>query len=342
MPYFGDKLLKWHESVDRDLPWKKTKDPYRIWLSEIILQQTRVDQGLPYYLKFVELFPTVFDLAKADEDEVLLAWQGLGYYSRARNLQYSAKQIAHNHNGEFPSNYKDILGLKGVGPYTAAAIASFAFGLPYPVMDGNVVRVLSRYFGVYEAIDIASTRKTIEKLLDEVFLPQKAADFNQALMDFGALHCKPKLPKCDSCPFEPECKSLLDNMVHATPSKAKKLIKKKRHINYIWIQEENKVWIRKRGNTDIWKGLYDLPEIIYNAEDQKRSSLDLSSLKLVEKVRLEKHVLSHLNVFINIDVYEGRWDEGKNYNELKLVEFNNLNKFAFPIILRKFINEVTE
>jgi len=220
--FFTKELLKWSRKHPRDLPWKATKNPYFIWLSEIILQQTRVEQGTPYYLKFVEHYPTVIDLANAPEDEVLKLWEGLGYYSRARNLHAAAKYIHQELEGKFPNQHQDILALKGVGVYTAAAIASFAFDLPHAVVDGNVYRVLSRYFGISTPIDSTAGKKEFAKLAQELLDNDRAAAYNQAIMDFGATHCLPKNPKCGTCPLQSNCIAVAEKAISSYPLKEKK------------------------------------------------------------------------------------------------------------------------
>ncbi len=202
---FSNKLVSWYQNNKRDLPWRNTVDPYHIWLSEIILQQTRVLQGTPYYLSFLKAFPTIEDLANASEDKVLKMWQGLGYYSRARNLHFTAKDIVNNFGGEFPKDYKKVLKLRGVGVYTAAAITSFAFDMPYAVVDGNVIRVLSRVFGVSTTFDTSAGKKQFQLLAQELLIEKDAAIYNQAIMEFGAMQCKPKSPDCSSCPMQDFC-----------------------------------------------------------------------------------------------------------------------------------------
>ena len=230
---FGQKLTSWYLQNKRDLPWRKTKNPYKIWLSEVILQQTRVVQGLPYYENFVNSFPTVFDLAKADEQQVLKIWQGLGYYSRARNLHHTAQYISENLNGEFPKTYNELIKLKGIGSYTASAIASFCFDEKVAVLDGNVYRVLSRYFGVETDISSSKAKKEFQNLADEVLDKNRPALFNQAIMEFGALQCVPKNPNCEVCVLNDSCLALKDKKVAQLPVKVKKTKVKKRFLNYL-------------------------------------------------------------------------------------------------------------
>jgi len=256
---FTKKLLSWFEKNHRPMPWKGEKNPYLIWLSEIILQQTRVAQGLPYFEKFKAAYPTITDLANAPEDDVLKLWEGLGYYSRARNLHFTARDIRDNYEGVFPTAYEDILKLKGVGIYTAAAIASFAYDLPYAVLDGNVFRVLSRYFGIKEPIDTTTGKKLFIKLSQELLAKKKAADYNQAIMDFGATQCVPANPDCKVCPFNKACVARQKNLVSQLPIKSKKLKKRSRFFHFLIVNDGDQVWIRKRVEKDIWQGLYEFP-----------------------------------------------------------------------------------
>ena len=223
MDFFAKRLIKWYNFNKRELPWRSTSDPYKIWLSEIILQQTQVNQGLSYYLKFVEEFQTVKDLAKAPADKVMKLWQGLGYYSRARNLHEAAKNIVNEHKGEFPKAYEDIRALKGVGDYTAAAIASIAYNLPYAVVDGNVYRVLSRIFGIETPIDSTSGKKEFNELANELLTKKNPADYNQAIMEFGALYCRPKNPDCTNCIFNDKCEAYRLNKINLLPVKSKNM-----------------------------------------------------------------------------------------------------------------------
>lgn len=254
---FSLRLLEWYSEHGRDLPWRKTNDAYRIWVSEIILQQTRVVQGYEYYLRFVRRFPTVEALANAGEDEVMQQWQGLGYYSRARNLHAAAKQILEL--GHFPDSYDEIRKLKGVGNYTAAAIASFAFGLPHAVVDGNVYRVLSRYFGIETPIDSTRGKRLFAVLAQEMLVASEPSTYNQAIMDFGAVQCVPKSPQCISCPLAENCQAWLTNRVGELPVKEHETRVRDRYFCYIYIRYREKTLLQKRGAGDIWQGLYQVP-----------------------------------------------------------------------------------
>ena len=259
--FFRASLFEWFGQNHRPMPWKGERDPYKIWLSEIILQQTRVEQGLPYYQRFVSKYPDVHTLADAPEDEVLKLWEGLGYYSRARNLHAAAQVISRKMAGKFPDTFESIRALKGVGDYTAAAIASFAFDLPHAVLDGNVYRVLARYFGIETPIDTATAKKEFALLSQQLLDPARPGDFNQALMDFGATHCTPQQPKCANCPLESHCVAFQTNKVPGLPVKSKTLIKKDRFFIYLIVHYKGATFVRKRTGKDIWQNLWEFPMI---------------------------------------------------------------------------------
>lgn len=255
---FAQLLLRWHTADNtRSLPWKQEKDPYKIWLSEIILQQTRAEQGLPYYLRFIEKYPSVYELAAAPEDEVFRLWQGLGYYARCRNLLHTAREIVSRWGGEFPKTYEDLLSLKGVGAYTAAAIASFAYGLAHPVIDGNVYRVLARYFAEPVPVNTTEGKAVFTALAEQVFDPAHPAAYNQAIMDLGAVVCKPKQPLCTQCYLSAHCKAYISGQVDQFPIKLQKIKVKERHFFYWVFQHEGKVYIRQRLQKDVWQNLYE-------------------------------------------------------------------------------------
>lgn len=287
---FKNILIDWYEDHKRDLPWRHTTDPYKIWLSEIILQQTRVVQGMSYYNKFVNYYPTVSDLANASEDEVLTLWKGLGYYSRARNLHYSAKYIMEYHQGVFPKEYKDVLALKGVGKYTAAAICSFAYKLNYPVVDGNVLRVITRLYGITDAIDTPATVKQIYALSESLIDKNRPDQYNQAIMEFGAMQCKAKSPLCDVCPFADVCMAKADNTIDQIPYKAKKIKRKSRFFHFLIWKNKGKTIVQRREAKDIWQGLYQFPLLETNnakelgVSDICKVYLDLTS----QEIRIEK------------------------------------------------------
>ena len=259
--------MNWNlEHNQRSLPWKNEKDPYRIWLSEIILQQTRVEQGRAYYEKFIHEFPSIDALAAAPEKKVFKNWEGLGYYSRCRNLIDTAKKIANEYDGRFPSDYDSILSLKGVGSYTAAAIASFAFHLPYPVVDGNVQRILSRYFGITTGFDSANGKKIYYQLAGALLDKSQPAAFNQGIMDLGAIVCKPQNPKCSICPLNLHCMAFKHGWISALPVRKKKPEKKERWFLYFLIEtHDGQVYIRRRTEKDIWKNLYEFPLVEFQS-----------------------------------------------------------------------------
>ena len=259
---FTQTIINWYSEHKRDLPWRNTKNPYYIWLSEIILQQTQVKQGLPYYNAFVKTFPTIFDLANSSEQNVLKLWQGLGYYSRARNLHFTAKYIATELDGVFPKTYKDIIKLKGIGDYTASAIASIAFGEVTAVVDGNVYRVLSRFFGIETPINSTKGIKTFKSLATQLIDKKQPANFNQAIMEFGAQQCKPKNPYCIVCPLQNVCVAFNTNKTAELPVKLKKTKVRQRYFNYlVFINTEKKTLLEQRTSKGIWQNLYQFPLI---------------------------------------------------------------------------------
>ncbi len=340
---FSDILSQWYAINKRDLPWRSTVNPYYIWLSEIILQQTRVNQGLPYYLKFIDAFPAVADLANADEDLVLKLWQGLGYYSRARNLQFSAKLILSEFGGNFPDNHADILKLKGVGSYTAAAISSFSFGLPFAVLDGNVIRVLSRVFGIQTPFDTTAGKKQFQKLAQELLDKKNPAEYNQAIMEFGALQCVPKSPKCNDCPIVNDCIAFNTNTVSLLPVKSKKLKVKNRFLHFLVVNKNNEVLIGKR-NSGIWQGLYEFPFLEFDENLNEKSVLKSplwinffkDSVKQISSISEEYiHKLSHQKIhakFWEIDVNSFR------SSDFKIVKCNELQKYPVSSLIEKYLN----
>ncbi|MBS1643752.1 MAG: A/G-specific adenine glycosylase [Bacteroidetes bacterium] len=264
---FTQALLEWHQQAKlRTLPWKKVNDPYKIWLSEIILQQTRAEQGIPYYLKFIQQYPNIHALAAANDDEVFRLWQGLGYYTRCRNLLATARLIATELGGIFPNTYADIRALRGIGDYTAAAIASFAFGLPHAVLDGNVYRVLARYYADEHPIDTLQGKKHFQKLADEVLDKKNPATFNQAIMDLGASICSPRKPQCSLCPLSNTCNSKNSELLKILPLKSKKIVVQHRYFNFILLECRDKIWLERRETKDIWNGLYQ-PFLIETDKD---------------------------------------------------------------------------
>ncbi len=298
-------LIEWYQKNKRELPWRETTNPYLIWISEIILQQTRVAQGLDYYLRFINRFPDVKSLAKTDEDEVLTYWQGLGYYSRARNLHAAAKAIVENYQGIFPNKFEEILSLKGVGEYTASAIVSFAYNQSYAVVDGNVFRVLSRLFGVEQPIDTGVGKKIFTQLAQEVMDKEHPAIYNQAIMEFGALQCVPVNPHCENCPLKDKCVALQMGKVSELPKKQGKIKVQNRYFNYFDIRFQNKLFIRKRTKEDIWKNLYELPLLETSEPLSLEELMQTTDFVKLFPIRVEirsvplefKHVLSHRIIY---------------------------------------------
>lgn len=348
--FLTSHLKKWYEKYQRNLPWRKTKSAYRIWLSEVILQQTRVKQGLPYYIKFIQAYPTIKDLAEAKEEEVMKNWQGLGYYSRARNLHHTAQYIYNELQGNFPSTYKEIRMLKGVGDYTAAAISSLAYDLPYAVLDGNVFRILSRFFGIETPIDTSMGKKVFQELANELLDPKRAAKHNQAMMEFAALQCVPKNPNCKICPLQEKCFAYQHNNVQQLPIKSKKTKRRNRYFHYLIISCQENLLIKQRTEKDIWKKLYEFPLI----ETQK--AMNFTTLREIDafkkifpttEIQLEaqsityKHILSHQIIFAQF--YHLKVI---NFAELKLehsqiIHQNELERFPIPKLIENYLKEET-
>lgn len=347
---FPELLLKWHSTHHRPMPWKGEKNPYYIWLSEIILQQTRVEQGLPYFNKFKTAYPEITGLANAPEDEVMKMWEGLGYYSRARNLHAAAKYVAYELGGKFPDTYNDILKLKGVGPYTAAAIASFAYDLPYAVVDGNVYRILSRYFGIETPIDSTDGKKLFADLAQELLVlsGENPGSFNQAMMDFGATHCTPKNPKCTDCLMQHRCFAKQKNRTGILPVKSKKIKRRERFLNYFIFNSEGKVFIKKRTQKDIWQNLYDFPliesehivEQLIFFQKNKNWNTWLDGVEVLNS-RLSvpfKQELTHQRIFVRFWEIEldGAFSPEKNWIP---IEREKLREYAFPKVIDRYFQE---
>jgi A/G-specific adenine glycosylase len=352
MKHFSGIITHWYLQNKRDLPWRYTKDPYLIWLSEIILQQTRVDQGMNYYLKFASEFPTVDLLARADNEKVMKLWQGLGYYSRARNLHEAAKTIHILHKNKFPSSYNEIRSLKGVGEYTASAIASFAFDLPHAVVDGNVYRVLSRVFGIETPIDSTSGKKDFLELANQLLNVKDPGTHNQAIMEFGALQCKPVNPDCKSCPLSSKCYAFEKKMVAALPVKAKKTKVRDRYFNYIVLQNKGFTIINKRLAKDIWTNLYDFPLIETKqrlTETKFLASKEWNQLIGRNKFEIRsvsgdyKHILSHQKIY-------ARFWEIECLEELKkvlpeeaiIIRQKEIQKYAVPRLIETYLQNKAE
>ncbi|MFD0751652.1 A/G-specific adenine glycosylase [Mucilaginibacter calamicampi] len=343
-----EELISWYNANKRDLPWRHTTDAYTIWLSEIILQQTRVEQGLPYFYRFLEKYPTVADFAAAPEDDILKLWQGLGYYSRGRNMLKTAIQVQQEYGGIFPTAYNQLIKLKGVGEYTAAAIASFSVNEARAVLDGNVFRVLARYLGISEAIDTTTGKKIFQRAAADFLNTENPAAHNQAMMELGALVCKPKNPACGTCPIKLGCYAFLHNATTALPVKSKKVKIRERYFNYFLIAEDDRILINKRGEGDIWANMYDLPlietthpttvdELLSMPQTLKTFSSNLIISKILPTT---KHILTHQHLSIRFIVLaEKPHVMDKNW---VFIEVENLKKMALPkpifIFLDNFLN----
>ena len=338
----ASKLVEWYSHNKRDLPWRNTSDPYKIWVSEIMLQQTTVRQGLPYYQRFIARFPDVFSLASAPEDEILKLWEGLGYYSRARNMHYSAQLICQEMAGSFPKEYKAIKSLKGVGDYTAAAIASIAFGLSYPVVDGNVIRVISRLLNIKEPVD---TKEVLNKIYDASGLlinGQPPSEYNQAIMELGALVCTPKSPKCDNCPVSSFCEAYKLGTVSSIPIKSKKIKKRARFFNYFIIESNGKIILQKRTEKDIWNGLYQFPLLEVEKSDfisePKAYPLNFETPPNIEfDSRVYKQTLTHQHIHARF--YHLNGPLPKLPPPYILVNKVTLSGYAFPKVIDLYLND---
>lgn len=341
---FTKTLTHWYSVNKRDLPWRTTKDPYKIWLSEIIMQQTQIKQGLPYYEAFTEKFSTIFELAIADEEIVLKLWQGLGYYSRARNLHITAKYIANELEGVFPKDYNSLLKLKGIGDYTASAIASICYDKPTAVVDGNVYRVLSRYYGIETPINSSKGIKYFKELAQSLLPLKNTGNYNQAIMDFGARQCKPKSPDCSKCPLNNSCVSLKNNLVSVLPVKINKTKVSKKHINFIVIiSDDDKTILEKRTKNGIWKNLYQFPLV----ETKTRLTFyDFNENEDIKKVMNDKeysfsryndaeivHKLSHQHLFTTF------WVAKVNTLSKEGLSISKIHEFPVPVLISRFIDD---
>ncbi len=349
LAHFREALMRWAEEDRRPLPWKGIRDPYRIWLSEILLQQTRVAQGRPYYEKFVARWPDVHALAGANDDELMKMWEGLGYYSRARNLLKAAREVVEVHGGIFPDNSAGLQTLPGIGVYTAAAIASFAYGEPVAVVDGNVYRILSRYMGISTSIDSDAGKKQIAVLAQQALDQQRPAAYNQAIMDFGALVCKPRQPGCGACPLSNQCQALAHGKVASFPVREKKPARRRRYFEYLVLGNEEQVWIRKRPAKDIWADLYEFPMVEQDHLNSTEAMLAATEAwqeickGMAWQVRgvsaPYRQVLSHQEIVARF--WDIRVEGSENYPtkiENMMVERQRLNKFAFPRIITQYLS----
>ncbi len=329
---FTSALLNWYSKNGRELPWIHTNDPYLIWISEIVLQQTRVNQGMAYYERFIKAFPNVHLLAEAHEDEVLKMWEGLGYYSRARNLHQSAKTIVTHHQGKLPETYKELLSLPGIGPYTASAIMSFAFGQPYTAIDGNAIRVFSRYLGMEYNVYETEGKSVIHAFANEVICKENPGNFNQAIFDLGAEICIPRNPRCDECPIKSSCLAHKSGKTDQIPNKKKRKEKIKKDLNYCILICGNKTLIKRRNGNGIWKGLYEFPEL-----KDARKYMDNSkyNFDLICEMPPVKHLLTHRELTIRFSVFQS--DGLMSMPECEKVSIDLLMNYPFPVPIKNHI-----
>lgn len=341
---FSSTLINWYSKNKRKLPWRTSPKPYNIWLSEVIMQQTRIDQGTPYYQKFIARYPDVNSLAKAKESEVLKLWQGLGYYSRARNLHAAAKQVVETYKGEFPSHYTELLKLKGVGAYSAAAISSICNGEAIPVVDGNVFRFLSRHFGIDTPIDTSGGQKQFRELAERLIDHNRAGDFNQAIMEFGALVCTPKKPNCHSCPFKNTCTALREENVTKYPIKARKVQVKKLHIHYFVVKNEFGVYLKQRSADSFWARMYDFPCATFVRKPlksdiiQEAEKLGISLIPKKQKPVQTIHLLTHRQ--LNLSFWWGAKSKDDSlHNHLLIRSQEDLRTLALPKPIVDFLEQ---
>lgn len=346
MNFFAKHLIDWYKYHGRNLPWRETRDPYTIWVSEIILQQTRISQGTAYFHRFIEQYPNVSKLASADEHDILKVWQGLGYYSRARNMHAAAKQIMEQFDGKFPSTYKELLSLKGIGEYTAGAIASISYNLPYPAVDGNVLRVLSRVYAIEMPINSTKGKKLFSQLAKDLVPSESPATFNQAIMDFGAMVCTPNRPDCDTCPLNDLCQAYINNKVQQFPVKEKKTRILDRYMHYLLIRNGDKVWLEKRGEQDIWKNMYQLPLIESYEElvpEKLLQSKEWDAIFKEAEIEIRSvsneiiHLLSHRK--IHAYFYEIYLQNGKVHYPANPVLLKDIFNFAVPKLIENYLTE---
>lgn len=346
---FSDTIINWYHHHKRELPWRNSRNPYIIWLSEIILQQTRVNQGLPYFYRFVETYPSVRELANAPENDVLRLWQGLGYYSRARNMLKTAQMIIEKHQGIFPTQYEQLLQLKGIGSYTAAAVSSFCGNEPHAVLDGNVFRVLSRFFGIDIPINSSTGKKIFSDTAYSLLNKEHAGLHNQAIMEFGALQCKPQNPNCEQCPLSSQCVALKNELVKKLPVKTKKISVKKRYIYYFVVTNNNRLLINQRTDKDIWANMYDFPSLETeqpcNPEElltnNPFNSLFNPSIEVTHYSNVYRHQLTHQSLFISFIHFHSPSSEfsplAKQWQWCTEEEFNLLPK---PKIIFEYLRVI--
>lgn len=345
---FKTALLKWYALNKRRLPWREINDPYRIWLSEIILQQTRIDQGLSYYLKFEKKYPDIYKLAEADLQEILKDWQGLGYYSRARNMHHTAKEVVDDYGGQFPDDYVKLNKLKGIGEYTAAAISSIAFNKVYPVIDGNVIRVLSRYYGIREPYYTVEGRKLIKNKAGKLIDHKDPGTYNQAIMEFGAIHCTYNNPDCNHCIFKSSCKAFKECWVDELPAGKEKVKQKLRYLHYlVFITKDHFTCLNKRNRNDIWKGLYDFPMIEHNRSlsfekivltDDWTNLTDKKPYKLIRTIKNIKHQLTHQKLMVSFFVINISDLECCTEDFVKIKALS-IHRYPVPKVIENFIDK---
>jgi A/G-specific adenine glycosylase len=336
---FTDELVQWYLNNKRDLPWRNTTDPYVIWLSEIILQQTRVEQGMPYFYRFLEKYPDVSSFAAANEDEILKLWQGLGYYSRGRNMLKTARLVQELHNGRFPDSYDELIKLKGIGEYTAAAIASFSANEAKAVVDGNVYRVLARYLGIYEPINSTVGKKTFQQVADDFLNKKMSGLHNQAMMEFGAMLCKPKNPGCGICPVRTGCVAFSANAVASLPVKLKTVKVRERFFNYFLVTSGDTVLMNKRGDKDIWANMFDLPmaetDTLLSVKELLKqpgvSAVFGNDIEAIEVSPVHKHILTHQRLFVRLIKIEDQ--PLKMHENWVKINVQNLPELALPKII---------
>ncbi|MFN3952671.1 MAG: A/G-specific adenine glycosylase [Thermaurantimonas sp.] len=336
--FFVRQVERWYQNHQRPLPWRKKPTPYTVWLAEIIFQQTRIEQGMSYYLRFIKKYPDLLSLAKAEEDEILRMWQGLGYYSRALNLHKTAKILVER-GGDFPKTVHELIGLPGIGPYTAGAIASIAFGQRVPLVDGNVTRLFARFFGIESPVNHLNTSKNIySKAKELVKLSDTPSNYNQGLMDMGSLLCKPAKPSCYECPLSQECSAHHYNKVEILPLKRPKPLKSNRYLFYEFIEKDGKIAVHKRDNRDIWKNLYQLPLLLDTTSTDEKTEFELRHQNL-EKMTTIRHILTHQILHLTIYRAEKFSDQNKKM-EIRYVVPSLLGELAFPVPFQKFFAKI--
>lgn len=345
---FSRVIIDWYQHHKRDLPWRKTRDPYIIWLSEIIMQQTRVEQGLPYFERFASKYPSVNELASADQGEILREWQGLGYYSRGRNLHHTARKVMDEFGGYFPTSFNSLLKLKGIGEYTAAAISSFAADEPRAVVDGNVFRLLSRFYGIETPINSSEGKARFTDLANSLLDPTQSGTFNQAIMEFGSLQCRPKNPLCQTCPLQSDCVAYSTGKVEVLPVKIKAKSARKRFFNYFLIIKNGQVLMQQRMGSDIWSNLYQPPlfesteelapeNLISHPDFTSRFGKDVTIARIYEPV---KHILSHQVLHSRFYKLENFSEQIALENGSKYVDFEELEQLAKPKLIFDFFNKI--